>query len=53
MPLVFALFASALLHVAAVVAPGWALPETLEADPPPVIDAVLAKAPAPDDRRHR
>lgn len=47
MPLVFALFASALLHVAAVVAPGWALPETLEADPPPVIDAVLAKAPAP------
>jgi hypothetical protein len=49
MPLVFALFASALLHVAAVVAPGWALPETLEADPPPAIDAVLAKAPAPTE----
>lgn len=43
MPLVFALVASALLHVAAVVAPGWTLPETLEPDPPPTIDAVLAK----------
>ena len=45
MPLVLALVASALLHVAAVVAPGWALPETLEPDLPPTIDAVLAKAP--------
>ena len=45
MPLVLALVASALLHVAAVVAPGWTLPETLEPDPPQTIDAVLAKAP--------
>jgi hypothetical protein len=45
MPLVFALVASALLHVGLVVAPGWVLPETLEADPPPTIDAVLTKAP--------
>jgi len=45
MPLVVALLASALLHVAAVVAPGWTLPEALESDPSPTIDAVLVKAP--------
>jgi hypothetical protein len=49
MPLVFALVASARLHVAAVVAPGWTLPDTLEPDFPPTIDAVLAKAPAPNE----
>ena len=46
MPLLLALAASALLHVAAVVAPGWTLPEALEPDPTPTIDAVLAKTPA-------
>lgn len=46
MPLFLALAASALLHVAAVIAPGWTLPEALESDPPPAIEAVLAKAPA-------
>lgn len=46
MPLVLALLASTLLHVAAVIAPGWALPEAFEADPPPTINAVLAKPPA-------
>jgi len=45
MPLVFALVASALLHVAAVVSPGWVLPDTLDADLPPTINAVLAKQP--------
>jgi len=45
MPLVLALVASALLHIGAVVAPGWVLPETMESDLPPTIDAVLVKAP--------
>lgn len=45
MPLIFALVASALLHVGVVVAPGWVLPEAMDADLPPTIDAVLAKAP--------
>ena len=42
MPLILALVASALLHVGVVVAPGWALPEAMDADLPPTIDAVLA-----------
>jgi hypothetical protein len=42
MPLVLALVASALLHLGVVVAPGWVLPETMESDLPPTIDAVLA-----------
>ena len=45
MPLVLALVASALFHIGVVVAPGWALPEALESDLPPTIDAVLVKAP--------
>ncbi len=45
MPLVLALLASTLLHVAAVVAPGWVVPDALDSDLPPTIDAVLAKAP--------
>ncbi|OHC72302.1 MAG: hypothetical protein A3H93_14475 [Rhodocyclales bacterium RIFCSPLOWO2_02_FULL_63_24] len=45
MPLVLALVASALIHVAALVGPGWALPGSDETDPPPTIDAVLAKPP--------
>lgn len=49
MPLVFALLASSLLHVAVVIAPGWALPEPFEADLPPTIDAVLVKAPVPPE----
>lgn len=47
MPLVLALLASTLLHVGAVIAPGWELPGVLEPDPPPTIDAVLVKAAAP------
>lgn len=47
MPLVLALLASSLLHVAVVIAPGWALPEPFEAELPPTIDAVLVKAPVP------
>lgn len=42
MPLILALVASALLHVGVVVAPGWVLPEAMDADLPPTIDAVLA-----------
>lgn len=49
MPLVFALAASALIHAAALLGPGWELPGTHDSDPPPTIDAVLAKsAPRPD-----
>ena len=44
MPLIFALVASALLHVGVVVAPGWSLPEAMDADLPPTIDAVLVPA---------
>lgn len=47
MPLVLALLASSLFHVAVVIAPGWTLPEAFEADLPPTIDAVLVKAPLP------
>lgn len=47
MPFALALVASALLHAAALVGPGWMLPGTHDSDPPPVIEAVLAKPPAP------
>ena len=43
MPLVFALVASTLIHAAALLGPGWDLPGVNEADPPPTIDAVLAR----------
>lgn len=43
MPFALALAASALIHVAALLGPGWTLPGTNEPEPPPTIDAVLAK----------
>ncbi|MCX7168139.1 MAG: DUF3108 domain-containing protein [Rhodocyclales bacterium] len=43
MPIVLALVASALIHVAALLGPGWDLPGVNDADAPPAIDAVLAK----------
>lgn len=43
MPIVLALVASALIHVAALLGPGWDLPGLNDADAPPAIDAVLAK----------
>jgi hypothetical protein len=43
MPLVFALAASALIHVAALLGPGWELPVLGQAEPPPGIDAVLVR----------
>lgn len=43
MPFALALLASALLHGAALVGPGWPLPEVNEADAPPVLEAVLIK----------
>lgn len=43
MPLILALLASSLLHVAVVVAPGWGVPEPFDDDLPTTIDAVLAK----------
>lgn len=46
MPFALALAASALIHVAALLGPGWTLPGTNEPEPPATIDAVLAK-PAP------
>lgn len=45
MPLVLALLASTLLHVAAVISPGWVLPDELDSDVPLTINAVLAKPP--------
>lgn len=46
MPLVLAFVASALLHAAALVGPGWMLPGSGEPEPPPqTIDAVIARAP--------
>jgi hypothetical protein len=40
---------SALIHVAALLGPGWTLPGTNEPEPPATIDAVLAKpAPRPE-----
>ena len=46
MPLVLAFLASTLLHAAALLGPGWVLPGSSEPDPPPTIDAVLARPPA-------
>jgi protein TonB len=49
MPFALALAASALIHVAALLGPGWTLPGTNEPEPPTTIDAVLAKpAPRPE-----
>ena len=49
MPFVFALAASALIHVAALLGPGWELPVLGDTEPPATIDAVLAKpAPRPE-----
>ena len=45
MPLVLALLASTLLHVAAVISPGWVLPDALDAEAPQTIEAVLARPP--------
>jgi hypothetical protein len=45
MPLILALLASSLLHVAAVISPGWVLPDALDSEMPPTINAVLAKPP--------
>lgn len=48
MPLVFALAASALLHAAALLGPGWVLPGTHEPEPTTTtIEAVLAPPPTP------
>ncbi len=43
MPLALALLASALIHTAALIGPGWALPGPNEGDVPPAIEAVLAR----------
>ena len=54
MPFAIALLASALIHAAALIGPGWALPGLNDADPAPSLEAVLARpaaaavaAPAP------
>ncbi|MDA8254761.1 MAG: DUF3108 domain-containing protein [Betaproteobacteria bacterium] len=47
MPFAFALVASALLHAAALLGPGWVLPGTHEPEPTTTIEAVLAPPPAP------
>lgn len=47
MPIAFALVASALLHAAALLGPGWVLPGTHEPEPTTTIEAVLAPLPAP------
>ncbi|MDP2811985.1 MAG: DUF3108 domain-containing protein [Rhodocyclaceae bacterium] len=49
MPLVLALAASALIHAAALLGPGWALPGLGEADAPLPIEAVLARPAAPQE----
>jgi hypothetical protein len=49
MPIVLALMASALLHAAALMGPGWVLPGTNEPEPPATIDAVLARPAAPPE----
>ena len=46
MPIALALVASALIHAAALLGPGWDLPGDSDADAAPTIDAVLAR-PAP------
>ena len=43
MPFALALAASALIHVAALLGPGWTLPGTNEPEQPVTLDAVLAK----------
>lgn len=43
MPFALALLASALLHGAALIGPGWPLPGLNEAETPPAIEAVLTK----------
>lgn len=43
MPFILALAASALIHAAALLGPGWDLPGVNAADPVPTIDAVLVK----------
>lgn len=43
MPFILALAASALIHAAALLGPGWDLPGVNAADPVPAIDAVLVK----------
>ena len=43
MPIVLALVASALLHAAALMGPGWALPELGAADAAPALEAVLVR----------
>ena len=49
MPFALALAASALIHVAALLGPGWTLPGTNEPEPMTTIDAVLTKpAPRPE-----
>jgi len=50
MPVLLAFVASALLHAAALVGPGWALPGDEEHEPPPTtLDAVIARpAPRPE-----
>ncbi len=49
MPLLIAFAASMVLHVAALLGPGWNLPGTNEPEPPATIDAVLARsAPRPE-----
>ncbi len=47
MPIAFALVASALLHAAALLGPGWVLPGTHEPEPTTTIEAVLAPPPTP------
>ena len=49
MPLVLALLASAVIHAAALIGSGWALPEISEPEVPTTIEAVLARpAPRPE-----
>ncbi|MBK8121665.1 MAG: DUF3108 domain-containing protein [Sulfuritalea sp.] len=49
MPFALALLASALLHGAALIGPGWPMPEPNEAEAPPAIEAVLTRpAAAPE-----
>ena len=49
MPFAIALLASVLIHTAALIGPGWALPGPNEGDAPPAMEAVLARpAAAPE-----
>jgi hypothetical protein len=49
MPIFLALAASALIHAAALLGPGWELPALGQAEPPPGIEAVLARPAARPD----